>query len=214
MVPSKDETIFSVILAAGKSQRLGKPKSLLKINNDILINFLVKRLKNHNITIIIVTREELISEIKNLTEEVEIISNNNPESGRTGSLQVGLNFIIENYSKDFKALVVPVDRPGFSSSTLSKLISLDYTACPEKDGKGGHPLLLSKLDVKKILNQNPATPLRDIIKPKKFEVMDDYLHLNIDTEKDIPNLFQFISSLQNEDNLECNIKQHQPNADN
>ena len=44
--------------------------------------------------------------------------------------------------------------------------------------------------------------------------MDDYLHLNIDTEKDIPNLFQFISSLQNEDNLECNIKQHQPNADN
>ena len=93
MIPSKDETIFSVILAAGKSQRLGKPKSLLKINNDILINFLVKRLKNHNITTIIVTREELISEIKNLTEEVEIISNNNPESGRTGSLQVGQSII-------------------------------------------------------------------------------------------------------------------------
>ena len=211
---SRDETIFSVILAAGKSQRLGKPKSLLKIHNDVLINFLVKRLKKHNITIIIVTREELIYEIKNFTEDVEIISNNNPESGRTGSLQVALNFILENYSNDFKALVVPVDRPGFSSSTLSKLISLDYTACPEKDSKGGHPLLLSKLDVKNILHQNPATPLRDIIKPKKFEVMDEYLHLNVDTEKDIPILIQFISSLQNEDNLECNIKQHQHNADN
>ena len=57
MLSSRDETIFSVILAAGESQRLGKPKSLLKINNDILINFLVKRLKKHNITIIIVTRE-------------------------------------------------------------------------------------------------------------------------------------------------------------
>ncbi|MBK64585.1 MAG: hypothetical protein CMB47_03580 [Euryarchaeota archaeon] len=211
---SEDEAIFSVILAAGKSRRLGKPKSLLKINNDILINFLVKRLKNHNITSVIVTREELISEIKNYTGEVEIISNNDPESGRTGSLQVGLNFILENYSGDFKALVVPVDRPGFSSSTLSKLISLDYTACPEKHGKGGHPLLLSKLDVKKILNQNPEAPLRDIIKPKKFEVMDDYLHLNVDTVKDIPILNQFISSLKNEDNLEANIKQHQPNSDN
>tara|TARA_B100001113_G_scaffold182786_2_gene149796 strand:- start:20389 stop:21033 length:645 start_codon:yes stop_codon:yes gene_type:complete len=211
---SEDEAIFSVILAAGKSRRLGKPKSLLKINNDILINFLVKRLKNHNITSVIVTREELISEIKNYTGEVEIISNNDPESGRTGSLQVGLNFILENYSSDFKALVVPVDRPGFSSSTLSKLISLDYTACPEKHGKGGHPLLLSKLDVKKILNQNPEAPLRDIIKPKKFEVMDDYLHLNVDTVKDIPILNQFISSLKNEDNLEANIKQHQPNSDN
>ncbi len=41
MLSSRDETIFSVILAAGESQRLGKPKSLLKINNDILINFLV-----------------------------------------------------------------------------------------------------------------------------------------------------------------------------
>ncbi len=211
---SEDEAIFSVILAAGKSRRLGKPKSLLKINNDILINFLVKRLKNHNITSVIVTREELISEIKNYTGEVEIISNNDPESGRTGSLQVGLNFILENYSGDFKALVVPVDRPGFSSSTLSKLISLDYTACPEKHGKGGHPLLLSKLDVKKILNQNPEAPLRDIIKPKKFEVMDDYLHLNVDTVKDIPILNQFISSLKNEDNLEANIKQYQPNSDN
>jgi molybdenum cofactor cytidylyltransferase len=211
---SREGTIFSVILAAGKSQRLGTPKSLLKINNDILINFLVKRLKNHNITIIIVTREELISEIKNFTEEVEIISNNNPETGRTGSLQVGLNFILENYSNDFKALIVPVDRPGFSSSTLSKLISLDYTACPEKEGKGGHPLLLSKSDVKKVLNQNPAMPLRDIIKPKKFEVVDDYLHLNVDTEKDIPILIQFISSLENEDTLECNIKQHQSNTDN
>ena len=211
---SREGTIFSVILAAGKSQRLGTPKSLLKINNDILINFLVKRLKNHNITIIIVTREELISEIKNFTEEVEIISNNNPETGRTGSLQVGLNFILENYSNDFKAFIVPVDRPGFSSSTLSKLISLDYTACPEKEGKGGHPLLLSKSDVKKVLNQNPAMPLRDIIKPKKFEVVDDYLHLNVDTEKDIPILIQFISSLENEDTLECNIKQHQSNTDN
>ena len=192
-----DETIFSVILAAGKSQRLGRPKALLKINNDILINFLVKRLKKHNITTIIVTREELISEIKNLTEEVEVIPNNNPESGRTGSLQIGLNFILENFSKNFKALVVPVDRPGFSSSTLSKLISLDDTFCPEKDGKGGHPLLLSKSDVKKILNQNPTTPLRDIIKPKKFEVMDDYLHLNVDKEKDIPILMEFVSSLKN-----------------
>ncbi len=196
MLSSRDETIFSVILAAGESQRLGKPKSLLKINNDILINFLVKRLKKHNITTIIVTREELIAEIKNLTEEVEVISNNSPESGRTGSLQIGLNFILENFSKNFKALVVPVDRPGFSSSTLSKLLSLNNTSCPEKDGKGGHPLLLSKSDVKKILNQNPATPLRDIIKPKKFEVMDDYLHLNVDTEKDIPILMEFISSFQ------------------
>lgn len=192
---SKGEKIFSVILAAGESQRMGRPKALLTINDDVLINFIVKRLKKHNISTIIVTRDELISEIKSLTKGVEIISNKNPELGRTGSLQIGLNYILKNYSKDFKALVVPVDRPGFSPSTLSKLISLDETSCPEKDGRGGHPLLISKTDIKKILNEEPATPLRDVLNPKKFEVMDNYLHLNVDTEKDISILLDFISSL-------------------
>ncbi|MBU03709.1 MAG: hypothetical protein CMA58_01825, partial [Euryarchaeota archaeon] len=150
---------------------------------------------------IIVTREELMSDIRNFTQEVDIVPNHSPELGRTGSLQVGLNFIIENYSKNFKALVVPIDRPGFSSSTLSKLLALDNTSCPGKDGKGGHPLLISELDIKRILDENPKIPLREIIRPEKFEVIDDFLHLNVDTEGDIPILMEFISSYYKENSF-------------
>jgi len=197
-----DETIYSIILAAGNSKRLGQHKALLNIGNDTLINFIVKRLKKHNLTTIIVTREELMSDIRNFTQEVDIVPNHSPELGRTGSLQVGLNFIIENYSKNFKALVVPIDRPGFSSSTLSKLLTLDRTSCPEKDGKGGHPLLISELDIKRILDENPKIPLREIIRPEKFEVIDDFLHLNVDTEGDIPILMEFISSYYKENSFQ------------
>lgn len=197
-----DETRYSIILAAGNSKRLGQHKALLNIGNDTLINFIVKRLKKHNLTTIIVTREELMSDIRNFTQEVDIVPNHSPELGRTGSLQVGLNFIIENYSKNFKALVVPIDRPGFSSSTLSKLLTLDCTSCPEKDGKGGHPLLISELDIKRILDENPKIPLREIIRPEKFEVIDDFLHLNVDTEGDIPILMEFISSYCKENSFQ------------
>ena len=197
-----DEKIYSIILAAGNSKRLGQHKALLNIDNDTLINFIVKRLKKHNLTTIIVTREELMSDIRNFTQEVDIVPNPSPELGRTGSLQVGLNFIIENYSKNFKALVVPIDRPGFSSSTLSKLLTLDCTSCPEKDGKGGHPLLISELDIKRILDENPKIPLREIIRPEKFEVIDDFLHLNVDTEGDIPILMEFISSYCKENSFQ------------
>ena len=197
-----DETIYPIILAAGNSKRLGQHKALLNIGNDTLINFIVKRLKKHNLTTIIVTREELMSDIRNFTQEVDIVPNHSPELGRTGSLQVGLNFIIGNYSKNFKALVVPIDRPGFSSSTLSKLLTLDCTSCPEKDGKGGHPLLISELDIKRILDKNPKIPLREIIRPEKFEVIDDFLHLNVDTEGDIPILMEFISSYYKENSFQ------------
>ena len=73
---------------------------------------------------------------------------------------------------------------------------MTQTSCPEKDGKGGHPLLLSEVDVKRILSQNPKTPLREIIEPYRFEVMDKYLHLNVDTQDDIPTLSKFISSFE------------------
>ena len=196
MAIRNNEPVFSVILAAGSSKRLGQPKALLNIGNTSLIDFTVNRLKEHNLTIIIVTREELFLDIKCSVTGAETITNRMPEEGRTGSLQVGLKFILANYSKNFKTLVVPVDRPGFSSSTLSKILSMTQTSCPEKDGKGGHPLLLSELDVKRILSQNPKTPLREIIEPNRFEVMDKYLHLNVDTQEDISTLTKFISSFE------------------
>ena len=103
MAIRNNEPVFSVILAAGSSKRLGQPKALLNIGNTSLIDFTVNRLKEHNLTIIIVTREELFLDIKCSVTGAETITNRVPEEGRTGSLQVGLKFILANYSKNFKA---------------------------------------------------------------------------------------------------------------
>ena len=46
-----NEPVFSVILAAGSSKRLGQPKALLNIGNTSLIDFTVNRLKKHNLII-------------------------------------------------------------------------------------------------------------------------------------------------------------------
>jgi CTP:molybdopterin cytidylyltransferase MocA len=81
-----------------------------------------------------------------------------------------------------------VDRPGFSNTTIEKLINLENTSCPSKNGKGGHPVILSREDCEKILSCNPSTPLRDIINPIKIEVEDEFLHLNIDFPEDLEKL--------------------------
>ena len=113
----------------------------------------------------------------------KVVINTNPESGRTGSIQCGIKEL-----ESERCLIVPVDRPGFSNATIEKLINLEKTSCPSKNGKGGHPVILSKEDCEKILSSNPSTPLRDIINPAKIEVDDEFLHLNIDFPKDLKKL--------------------------
>ena len=74
------------------------------------------------------------------------------------------------------------------SKTIEKLINSEETSCPSKNGKGGHPVILSRKDCEGILSSDPSTPLRDIIEPIKIEVNDEYLHLNIDFPEDLEKL--------------------------
>ena len=173
--------IDAIVLTAGASKRLGEPKALVDIHGESLIQILIRKLKCKKLRIIIVTRIELFSEMEKLGEKVVI--NTNPESGRTGSIQCGIKEL-----ESERCLIVPVDRPGFSNATIEKLINLEKTSCPSKNGKGGHPVILSKEDCEKILSSNPSTPLRDIINPAKIEVDDEFLHLNIDFPKDLKKL--------------------------
>ena len=175
------DQIDAIVLTAGASKRLGEPKALVDIHGESLIQILIRKLKGKKLRIIIVTRVELFNEMEKLGEKVVI--NTNPESGRTGSIQCGIKEL-----KSERCLIVPVDRPGFSNATIEKLINLEKTSCPSKNGKGGHPVILSKEDCEKILSSNPSTPLRDIINPAKIEVDDEFLHLNIDFPKDLKKL--------------------------
>ena len=175
------DQIDAIVLTAGASKRLGEPKALVDIHGESLIEILIRKLKGKKIRIIIVTRVELFNEMEKLGEKVVI--NTHPESGRTGSIQCG----IKELESD-RCLIVPVDRPGFSNATIEKLINLEKTSCPSKNGRGGHPVVLSKEDCEKILSSNPSTPLRDIINPVKIEVDDEFLHLNIDSPNDLEKL--------------------------
>ena len=175
------DQIDAIVLTAGASKRLGEPKALVDIHGESLIEILIRKLKGKKIRIIIVTRVELFNEMEKLGEKVVI--NTHPESGRTGSIQCG----IKELESD-RCLIVPVDRPGFSNTTIEKLINSENTCCPSKNGKGGHPVILSKEDCEKILSSNPSTPLRDIINPVKIEVDDEFLHLNIDSPNDLEKL--------------------------
>tara|TARA_B100000212_G_scaffold70093_1_gene49170 strand:- start:1243 stop:1812 length:570 start_codon:yes stop_codon:yes gene_type:complete len=177
-----------VILAAGSSTRLGMDKALIDVGSQVLVSWISRRLSGRVANITIVANESNFPEISRMVSDVNVIINRNPHQGRTGSLKVGIDSIDSSGLEDYRLLVVPVDRPGFSDSTLDRLIYSEETCCPMKEGKGGHPLVMNSEDVDKVRKSSANIPLREVIEASRFEVLDRFLDLNIDTPDDITNL--------------------------
>ncbi len=171
-----------VVLAAGASERLGQPKALVKIGKRCLVEWVVSRLQAHGLEPLVVTNEEIVEEVA-ASVDCGVVVNPDPGAGRTGTLQIGIGHIGKGAGQ--RILVVPVDRPGFSDSTLETLLGSTATSCPTQGGRGGHPILLSAEDAVKVVESSPSAPLRNLINPIRIEVTDPYLHLDVDRPEDL-----------------------------
>ena len=65
----------AIIIAAGASERLGMPKALIDINGETLIQLIIRKLKNNNLNVIIVTRQDLKDEILSFIKNKILESN-------------------------------------------------------------------------------------------------------------------------------------------
>jgi CTP:molybdopterin cytidylyltransferase MocA len=189
------KSIPAIILAAGASQRLGEDKALLNAAGQPLVALVAKRLAAGGCSpIAIVTRAELAFTCLSAAPGCKVSINKSPKDGRTGSIQVGLMALGEDLGSLPKAvLIVPLDRPGWSMSTLEKVIDSEGCICPEKDGQGGHPLRISDKEVKAIIAAPSDISLRQLTKPQRIIVEDEFLHLNIDTPEDMAELERWVS---------------------
>jgi|TARA_B100001758_G_scaffold13685_1_gene9964 molybdenum cofactor cytidylyltransferase len=187
--------IGCIVLAAGRSSRLGSPKALIEVGGVSLISWILTRLNGSGLRPVVVTRENLADEIRESVGDVEIIVNENAERGRTGSVKKGLSYLKERMRNENGALIVPVDRPGFSISTVELLVSSKSSSCPSKDGRGGHPLFVDRHDIERILQSASDEPLNSIIDPERILVEDPYLHLNIDTSEDVDEFLKVVDFL-------------------
>ena len=190
-----DSEIGCIVLAAGESSRLGHPKALIEVGGETLVSWISRRLTELGLSPVIVTRNELYQKVKDSVGDVDVIINYSPESGRTGTVKEGLKFLRMDSRGPPRILIVPVDRPGFSQSTVKFLMSKVSSTCPVFDGRGGHPLLVSEEDCDKILKTPSDVPLNKVICPQRIPVDDRYLHLNIDTKDDVDEFLRAVEFL-------------------
>lgn len=120
-----------VILAAGSSSRLGKPKQLLQYQNQTLIKHTVKTaLQTAHQPVIVVTgflHEELLKELENLP--VQFIHNPFWEEGMGSSIRTGIKLLdeSENSNQIHAALILLSDQPLITAEHLKQLTAQFYS---------------------------------------------------------------------------------------
>ena len=160
MIYKKD--ITGVILAAGKSGRMGEWKPLMQYQGkSFLQNILGKLLRVCNSVIIVTGAHHEKLEAFGGTPAVQLIHNQNYESGMLTSLQTGLSIVQTEF-----ALSHFIDQPH-----LPIQFYYDFLLCaspnpnwtqPQYRYRAGHPLLFRRDVFPHILNATPDKMLREI----------------------------------------------------
>ena len=179
-----------IVLAAGRSSRLGQPKALVDVDDRPLVAHLIQRLQHINdVEITIVTNNDILADVYLACPGTNVVLNPDPEKGRTGSIQCGLSSILERKGRlPNLVLIVPVDRPGWSVELVNNLLQSETSAYPVWNGRGGHPLLMVGDDVNAVYLAERDAPLSSLVQRSPIPVDFPWLHLNIDTEADLVDL--------------------------
>ena len=179
----------AIVLAAGKSSRMGTNKLLLRFDGQTVIEHILDRLVNYETIVVTGHRAE---EIKPIIEEygARIVHNPDYEQGMTTSFQAGLRAIDEDVEAVFMVLS---DTFGFKPALLDQMelkmaSTVDLIISPIFDGKRGHPVLIAVELFQEFLDLSSDETMRDVILRHEDEHSyvpgDIWTRIDLDTPED------------------------------
>lgn len=200
----KRKKVSAVILAAGKSTRMGQQKLLMPYQNSTIIKSIVdKSLNSSAVQTIVVLgshKDEIKKELNNYN--VNFIENKLFEIGMLSSIQAGLSAVDK---KSDGILVLLGDQPMVSEIIINQLItSFQKTTkgliIPTYNGKRGHPVLIHSKYKDSIHQLNTAIGLRELFLNNgkdilEVEVQSDSILKDIDTPEDYKREFNYADSV-------------------
>ncbi|MFL0684411.1 MAG: NTP transferase domain-containing protein [Algoriphagus aquaeductus] len=112
-----------IILAAGSSSRLGRPKQLIEFQGKNFIQKAIKEAKKSkadSFVVVLGWNPDLIKTGFD-SDKIPYVINENWEEGMASSMQAGLRFLIEKEHPD-QVILMLVDQPFVDSKLLDRLI--------------------------------------------------------------------------------------------
>jgi len=136
--------IAILILAAGNSSRMNRPKQLLPWKNTFLLNHVIKIaqfISKENIYVVLGAHYDLIKP-KIKKKDITLIVNNDWQKGMGKSIALGAQHIKNSYINFDAILILLADQPLFNKDYLKQLIN--------KFQVGNHQIIASLYGTKTI----------------------------------------------------------------
>mgnify|MGYP005848167807 CR=1 FL=1 len=184
-----------LILAAGKSSRLGQSKQLLSFNNESLLQIAVKKAMSLSSNVLVVlghNAKKCINEISCF--DVQYTVNDYYEEGMGSSLSFGISQLKDAQ----KVLVMLCDMPLLPTSHLKTMLQKSHESknmiiCSKYNKNLGVPCIFPKEYMKTLKNLKGHHGAKKLLKKDKYlsVELDDALAIDIDTKEDYYKLISY-----------------------
>ena len=200
----KNNTVF-VLLAGGKSERMGTDKGLLKFNDTYWILEQLNRISESTLEEVYIGlgfnsqnyfdaipwfKKALVDFVSYQNLNVKVVLNKNPELGTFSTLQT----VLKEVSSSSSIILNHIDIPILKTSELNKIISTENdVVIPNFEGKNGHPIKMKSAFWTRLINVKTSEKdarldyqLKKInpINISIVEVFDRAVILNLNTQKE------------------------------
>jgi molybdenum cofactor cytidylyltransferase len=169
--------LAAVILSAGASSRMGRPKALLPYREGTFLEHLMEVTRDPRIEmtrVVLGAGAETIRAVANLDPSV-VILNPEWEKGQLSSIRAGLRSLD---GVDLDGMILcPVDHPLVSALLVSELVTKFYElkkaiVLPTYKGRRGHPVIFSKQLFGELLSAPEETGARAVVWAHAGEVLE------------------------------------------
>ena len=190
--------IAAIILAAGRSRRMGKFKPLLPFGDKTVIESCTDNFRTAEVEEIVIVlghrAEEVRAELKSAS--VTFVTNPNPDSEMSASIALGVGALSQ---RPRAVLITPADCPAVPTPVIQTLWRRWHAGNkliqPEFGGKGGHPVLVDLSYRHELINLNRQMGLRGLFEKHRADVLrlpvdSPFVARDIDTWEDYRTLHQ------------------------
>ena len=187
--------VAGVILAAGRSTRMGRPKALLRQiqSGHTFVSHLMRAGRAGGLAPVFVVGRPEDGELRSVVDragEVFVV-NSQPDQGQLSSIQAGLTAAVAAGAT--AVMIMPVDVPLVSTAVVASLLeaaerSEALIVRASHQGVHGHPVLIKRAVFDELREADPSVGARGVVRADPSRVLDVEVDagvtLDIDTAED------------------------------
>jgi molybdenum cofactor cytidylyltransferase len=198
-----NDHVVGIVLAAGQSSRMGRPKALLPClpSQETFVSRVVRILREGGVPeVVVIGRQDddtLRAHVGGLVPPTPFVENPDPTRGQLSSLIVGVDFAEARSAG--AVIVLPVDIPQVSPESVAALLAASRAdAAPilrvEHGGRHGHPVLFRRVVFEQLRAADPAVGAKSVVhaygdRIRNVSVPDPGVIRDVDRPEDYLRLF-------------------------